>query len=406
MTIFFSILIPFLTALVLYFFFRHKTKWWEISVPLVVSVLFIIIFKSCSVSYLTSDTEYWNDAIVEARYYEKWNEWIVQTCEDCTTNDDGDEDCTTYDCSYQDTHYAYWEIETKTGWNLNITEEEYSRLVNRFAHKPIFVDMNRDYDTKDGDMYKVEWDGSDEKLECVVRQNTYENRPQVSDGIYNYQDVTEEEKEQYGLYEYPEISRNYKQRHILGIYDKKAEHNLEVINAKFGPTRKLKAFIVVFKDKPIEAGIKQEAYWDGGNKNEFVVTIGIDSESRVTWCHPFSWSEDESPKIKIRNFVKKQKELNLYEVTSYMEEELSKFERKNFSDFDYLNVEPTNTQKIWAYIITMLINIGLSIWIIGNEFDNYEESYSNNNRYSNRNNKIYTRRKRLYSILRKFRGFR
>lgn len=397
MMIFFSILIPFLTAVVLYAFFKHKTKWWEMSVPLVASVLFILIFKGCSVSYLTHDTEYWNDVIVEARYYEEWNEWIVETCEDCTTDDDGNEDCVSYDCSYQDTHYAYWEIETKTGWTMSITEEEYNRLRRKFGHKPIFVDMHRDYDTKDGDMYKVVWDNSDNKLECVVRSERYENRTQVSDGIYKYKEVTEEEIKEYGLHDYPSISRNHKQKHLLGKSDKVAEHNLEVINGKLGPTRQLKAFVIVFKNQPIEAGIRQEAYWGGGNKNEFVVTIGVNSKGKVTWCHPFSWSESESPKIKMRNFVRKQKKLNLSEVTNHMICELSQFERKSFSDFDYLNVEPTDTQKMWAYILTFLINIGLSIWIVVNEFDaDYDSSTNNKNAY-------YNRRKTLYDMLNRFR---
>jgi len=370
--IFFSVLIPIITAVFLYVFFKHKTVWWELFIPMVISVIFIVIFKYVAISFVSSDTEYWSDIVVQANYYEEWDEYIHKTCESCETDSKGDRKCHTYDCSYVDTHPQYWEIVTKTGWVMNIDNDEYNRLIRRFKCKPIFVDMDRDYYTNDGDSYKIIWDGSDDKLECVVRSHEYENRTQVSDGIYNFHDVSDKDIKKYKLQSYPSINKYHKQRHLLGASDKVAEHNLDIINAKFGPTRELKAFVIVFKDQPIDAGIAQEAYWGGGNKNEFVLTIGIDSNGHVTWCYPFSWTEDASNEINIRNFVYKyrQSRINLSEITEYMMVQLSDFNRKHFSDFDYLNVEPTNTQKIWSYILTFLINIGLSIWLIKNEFSN------------------------------------
>jgi len=143
--------------------------------------------------------------------------------------------------------------------------------------------------------------------------------------------------------------------------------------------------------------MKQEDYWEGGNKNEFVVTIGVNSKGKVTWCYPFSWSDDETPKIKIRNFVQKQKKrLDLVKTTSYIGEQLQNFERKQFSDFAYLKVQPTKTQTIWAFVLTFILNIGLSIWIIVNEFNSDD---TNRNRYGH--SRYYDRRE---SIRKLFRG--
>jgi len=109
MWIFGAIFIPIIVAIVLFAFFKHRTMWWEVLIPLVASIIFILISKWVAISSLTSDTEYWNDVITEARYYEEWDEWIDQTCETCTTDNDGNQDCTTYDCSYRDYHGAYWQ---------------------------------------------------------------------------------------------------------------------------------------------------------------------------------------------------------------------------------------------------------------------------------------------------------
>jgi hypothetical protein len=46
------------------------------------------------------------------------------------------------------------------------------------------------------------------------------------------------------------------------------------------------------------------------------------------------------------------------------------WKRRNFDDFDYLQVELTETQLWWVMIIVMIYNIIISIWVINNEFEN------------------------------------
>ncbi len=395
MAIFFSILIPIITAFVLYLAFRHRTVWWELSIPLVASVLFVVIFKCIAISFITSDTEYLSDTIIEARYYEAWDEWIDETCSrPCCCDSDGD-NCSTeyYDCSYRRYHSEYWELITSTGWSMEVSNSEYERLVNKFEEKPMFVDMERDYDLTDGDMYKVSWDGSDDKLECVVASQSYENRTQVSKGILKYPDVSKEEVAEYKLYDYPEISRNYKQEHLLGSNDKQAKHNLDILNGRLGPKQELKAFVLIFDEgQTIDAGYKQKDYWGGGNKNEFIVCIGVNSKGKPTWCLPFTWSDVSRPEIEVINFVLKQKKLDLALVTDKMNKSLQTFKRKEFSDYDYIQVEPTTTQIVWCFILTLLINIGLSLWIIKNEFNS-------DDRYNRGNDDYYNRRKKLSNLL-------
>lgn len=46
------------------------------------------------------------------------------------------------------------------------------------------------------------------------------------------------------------------------------------------------------------------------------------------------------------------------------------WKRKNFSDFKYVSVELSN-KEYWAIIIIMLLlNIGLSVWVVRNNFKN------------------------------------
>ena len=65
-------------------------------------------------------------------------------------------------------------------------------------------------------------------------------------------------------------------------------------------------------------------------------------------------------------------------VISYLEKNVPIYwQPKKMKDYDYLEVEVTETQLIWIWIILLIYNIGISYYIIVNEYINYEKSKSN-----------------------------
>jgi Ca2+/Na+ antiporter len=379
-----AFIIPVIFVLGGYFLFKHKLSWIEALGQLIVPALFILIFKGCAVQHRTNDTEYWNTTITKAEYYEAWDEWIDETCEDCTTDDDGNTECTTYDCSYRDYHSAYWQIVDNRGSKYRVSESEFNRLVKKFGNKK-FVDMHRDYDLNDGDKYVASWDGSDEDLEICVTRHTYENRPQAANSVFNYPEVPKEDIKQYDLYEYPGIVKYQKQDHLLGMNNKQIEHKLNVLNAKLGPKKQLKLFVLLFYDKQRIAGQMQEWYWKGGNKNEFIVAIGVDKNMNVQWCHPFSWTEAQQTKINTRTFIEEQDKLDLEKTVDFLYDEMNqRFVRKQFSEFNYLAVELTDGQVKWLYIITFILSLILTAIFVLNDFDSDSSFNQNDWRYRNK----------------------
>ena len=365
--IFLTLLIPVLTAIVLWFWFKHETVWWEFLVPFAASIIVITAFKLAAEWATTRDTEYWGGTLQKTEYYENWNEYIHRTC----TGSCG-EDCTyTYDCSYVDYHPAYWKITDSNGETIRISKKQYKKLVKKFGNNK-FVDLHRSYYTNDGDKYVTTWDKSEEKLEPVVTVRSYENRVQVSSSVFNYPKVDEKDFERYELYEYPKIYTFYKQKAILGKGDKTqkiAERKIQILNSKLGAKKQVKVFVLIYNNKPVRAAELQESYWKGGNKNEFIVAIGIDDKMNVRWCKPFSWTEVAEIKIITRNFVEKQDKLNLSELSDLLYKEIDrKFIRKEFADFSYLSVEPTTGQTIAAFAITLIVNILCSLFVIKNRF--------------------------------------
>ena len=354
------------------YFFKHRVLWWEAVIPMGVVVVFIALYRFGVETTLTYDTEYWGGTVEKVEYYEDWNEYIHRTCyrtvscgKNCTRTE-------SYDCSYVQYHSAYYKITDNNGFTARISKSKYESLAVQFKQQPQFVDLHRHYYTNDGDKYQFFWQGEKETFEPMVTDHSYENRVQASHSVYNYPEVTEEEQKKYQLHEYPEISKN-KLPAILTHHLKnlpKAEKEFTWLNSSLGKKKQLRVWVCLFKNQPKLAGQMQERLWKGGNKNEFVICIGVDEEERVNWCHNFSWSEAQEPKITIRDFVMEQDTLNLVEVGKFAYKELDeKFKRKHFSEFSYLDVEPTPTSILWCHIISFLISIGISLWSLNNEVD-------------------------------------
>lgn len=371
-------ILPILTILVCLVWFRNKTLWWEVSIPLAVVAFFILIFKFSAESIATSDTEYWSGYVTKAEYYEDWNERVScrhpKYCTRTVSNGNGGTRTETYQCGYMhaydvDYHPEYWVKTDNNGIQRKITRSQYKYYVKLFDNQG-FVNLNRHYHSNDGDKYQSNWKGTDETIDILVSKHDYENRVQASHSVFNYKEVDTSDIRRYKLFEYPQIKSNHHQRHILGVKNNSAERKMEILNAKLGKKKQVKAFIMIYKDQPIKAAQTQEEYWKGGNKNEFVVCIGTDNKDRIKWVHIISWNLNKTLNIEIRNWVMKKDNLDLNELIDYMYPEIEdKFKRQPFSDFSYLKVDLTNGQLIWVWIISFILSVGLGFFIVLNPFE-------------------------------------
>ena len=386
MTAWFLLLIPIITIAVLLLRYSRKVTWWEYLIHIGVAIILIAIMKVIGEKSQTNDTEYWGDLIEEAQYYEAYSIWDHETCTRqvyCGSDSKGNAKyrTETYDCSHMDYYSARWQVVTTTGWEISVSQEFYNSLLKRFQKTPIFRDISHegecgfgDHVVKDGDMYFAKWDGDPTKSYALAETHTYENKIQCSHSVFNYQDISEEEAAKEGLYDYPKV-KNHEVVSILGGNGlpklAEAEQKLRYLNGNLGPKKQVRVWILVFINKPISLGRDQEAYWKGGNKNEFVVTIGVDKTGRPTWCHPFSWTDVSELKINTRNYVMEQKQLNLNNLADYLHQELeSKWKRKEFKEFSYLTVEPPAWALIVSFLIQLLFSVGYAIWAVKNDFEN------------------------------------
>lgn len=372
MLIWLALLIPLLVAAVLGIFFHHRTKWWEFGIPFLVSLALVGIFKVAAEHSATRDSEVWNGWVMSSHYYEDWNEYIHQICsrEECYGSGEN-RVCHTelYDCSYVLYHPEYWTVEDSNGTEHEVSEASYNHFVRLFlplGARPTFVDMHRSYHTDDGDMYQVLWPGSPATVEPVNTKHGYENRVQASRSVFNYQKIKKEEAKQLGLFEYPKIQLfNYPA--VLGNCGPNTEmanNRLRYHNAMLGKSKQLRMWLLCTDSPDPSFGQLQESYWVGGNKNEVVVILG------KGWSHTFSWTDNKEPLITIRDFATQDSDpVRVVDAMAHYLE--AGFVRKNFEDFSYLTIETPTWAIITTFIVTLLVNVGLSYLIIHNEW--YEE---------------------------------
>lgn len=400
------IFIPVIAATLLLIFYLKKVVWWELAALIVPSAIIILLMNTIMVAYRTSDTEYFGNYITKVVHYEAWDEEV--SCRhsydcNCTTDKDGRRSCSTcymhaYDVDY---HPEYWTKIDNAGNEYEISKSHYDELVNRFGTKAYFVDMHRDYHSIDGDSYRNDWAGEPEKSDVVTTEHSYTNKIKASHSVFKFENIDEKTKKMWSLYDYPQVV-HLRQQVVLGKnIDPVTDRKIQFINGFYGSRNQFRMYILFFKDKSLDVAFKQRSYWEGGNKNEFVICIGVDSQDKFEWVKCFSWMDKPELEVEVEEYFNDSKDLNLSKFADWLPAQIqTHWHRKQFKDFEYLNIELTDTQMWWVLIIVLIYNIIASVWIVKNEFWNerlsHKSKYDSVGYYNNRQRRIHEDTQRLF----------
>lgn len=379
-----ALLIPFLAALAMAYWGRRRVTWWELVIPFVAASLLIGIAKVSSETLQTLDQEYWGGWAVTATYYEPWDEEVpcshakYRTETRTRSVSDGKGGTTTetyseqvfdgYEHAYDvDYHGPIWEVINSNGEHIGISQGYWQHLTEFWSNRS-FRELNRDYHSVDGNAYDTVFPGTEALLVPTKTPHVYENRVQASSSVFNYPEVSKTDRKRYGLYAYPRFDPLYGPA-VLPTGRHTGEPELQRTNALLGRSKQVCVWVLIFKDQPLAAALKQEALWKRGNKNEFVVCVSLDAAEQVQWAQVFSWTKEEQLKVEARNFLLAQPKLDLVAFDRWLRPELEQhWKRRPFKEFSYLTVEPP-AWVIWlVYGLVLCLTGGLSWWALVNEF--------------------------------------
>jgi hypothetical protein len=393
--------LPFIISLFLLIFFKKYIVWWEYIALITLSIFFTWAFRAAFISCMETDTEYLGGYITRITHYDEWDEWITRTCTR-TVHDGYDKDGKEitheeeYDCSYRDYHPEYWAYTTNTSeWEHYFSNKaEFDRAMRDLGYpKMVFRDMHRDYYKIDGDAQDYFYDGKPEHVRAYVWTNTYTNKVLASHSIFKFEDISDEEADSLGLFRYPDI-RVHDQDVVLGFQPGIVTHKyFKYINSVYGAKKQFRIYVLVFRDKPLEISEKQKSYWQGGNKNEFVLCLGYNTKKgTIDWCNPFSWCDKPELEVATKRYFREHPRMDLSKYPKWLESHLHLWKRKEFKDFDYIENELTKGQGIALLIIILIMDIVASIFFIGNEIDN--EILYNDNTYAS-SSILFIRKRRI-----------
>lgn len=362
-------LIPIVTAGILAFKFREKTALWEYAVVLVPSVLLFFALKYSFVYISSLDKEYLSDLVSKITYYEDWDETVMVTHTRTVSCGKGKTRTETYVVPERRYHPKRYVYETVTGETNDVSEDEYKLICYKLNMPAVFKDMHRSYRSKDGDAYVTSWNRTRENSYPVTWTHLYQNKVKASSySIFKYGNMSEKEIKENKLFDYPEIKNN-DQNPILGFNATDTDIDaVRYLNGYRGPKNQIHVFILCFNNPSLEVAEMQKAYWQGGNKNEFVVCLGVKNNT-VIWCNPFSWSDEPMLEVKTRDYFIKHPNINFKDYAEWLDTQIDKnWHRKEFNDFNYLSIELSIGWYIAILLIILCYNVGISYWVITNEF--------------------------------------
>lgn len=344
--------LAFFALLIELFISKNVIKFFAFGVAsIIITGLIVIIDYQAQVT----DYELWSGTVIDWEHVEEWDEWIPPVTS-CTTNDKGQQSCTTTP-GYWVHHDAENHIKTSDkGW--------------------IYVNKS-----PDGKKFNDSWPNNDSVLKEYWPEGTptaskhrYVNKVNASYSIYKHSDIDLDKypnlpKYPLDIYNYIEVDRiigevpNKKEANHL-LSKENSRLNKMIVNQETGKKESWKQVNMIFvnlgPDKTEDYGFALQDSWQGGNKNDYVVSFSMNEDGTINWVYPFSWSESELLKINTRNYFL---ELDKIDDFSIVVNDVSKmveegFERKSFSDFNYLRIKPTGFSQGFIWTINILLLIG------------------------------------------------
>lgn len=357
-------LIPFLSCLLLSVAFHYQGEWttylWLWGIGELVAVVLHIVFHYNR----THATEYLGSLVNSVHHEEEWIELVPRTV---TRRDSRGNTYTTVQIVEQ-RHPERYYFYTTRGTRLETNRLFFTYVLGRWTIPPVW-DRWTDRRIKGGvrygshqtmNFYSPENLYDDNRYISITEKHRYKNKIRNSNSIFRFRKIAGKEARNLNLYDYPGFS-DYDIPCILDRENKipwETKEKFRRFNGAFACANQMRLFVLVFNSSETTAAtaVFQREYWQGGNKNEFVVCLGVNSDNEVEWAECFSWADSKQLEAETTTWFLKNKNLNLDEFYSWFIQNYSKWKRKEFSDFKYIWITLSGYQTLCIVSVELIGN--------------------------------------------------
>ncbi len=314
---------------------------------------------------LCATKEYLGGWITAVRHYDEWDEWIHHVVTETRRDAQGKTYTVQVDRSYRKYHPEYWVYLDTFRREVTISRSYYNQLSLQFGTEQRFIPMHRHYYRINGDAQQYNYAGEESKCRILTVEGSYQNPLRCTNNIYKFEKFTPSEVMKLGLYDYP-LLRDEDQSPLLGATEEEAtdERRLRFLNAVLGHKYEFRNYLLFFHGKSAEIAELQKAYWQGGNKNEFVVCLGMSDHLKVEWCRAFSWMDSPELEVRLRQWFTENDQFNMQEYSQWLLTNVPLYwKRKHFSDFNYIRVKLGLGRQIFLLTLALAV-IGFFWYLI------------------------------------------
>lgn len=359
-------LLPFGTVLVLLALRQDLSNWWVYLVALGSAELLLWLIRYIFNKH--TDTEFLSGYVTSVHHEFAWVERVERTV---TERDSNGNTYTRVRVDYVH-HPDAWYWKLNTGRTEHIYHATFESMCDRFGTGLQFERVYHANCVSGGDGEFSEWDGDELNTQTVTYKHHYVNPLKNSHSIFKTRKITKAKAKELGLFRYPKI-KGFDQEVVRSGEHFEWRQNFQDVLAAFqrlnafcGCEHQIHVFVLLFDANLHSVDIveSQRAYWDGGNKNEFVVCLGMDGPDKVEWCHSFSWMDYDAPALSVatRSYFIEHPILDLLAFENWLRGNLDKWHRKEARDFKYLGVNLSNVQSAFFIVFGLLFSAAI-VWI-------------------------------------------
>lgn len=351
---------------------RHKSRWHRhplgahpvlkqnfltAGMIIVFGSIFSLLFYWQGTAHVMHN-EVWNYKIVEVQHWEEWTtEESYTESYACGTDSDGNTKYCTRRVYYTAYHGPYWYAIDQYGKTHSIDKLEYNKWRRAWGteKKKGFNKGSSDWPDPviDGNIYSCNWTGEFEEMFTWHSIHSYENRIRSSHSVFKTIETTEET-----ISKWPRPADNHDANpiHSIGVnISGEDQLFMQRINCLLGPVHEVHTLFYVFDSSKYSSGVIEEilSAWDGPNKNELCVFIGIDKNKVINWISVESWADNTQFHAMIENNFLNNR-LIFRELGGYIRDNIGgNWQRKSFEDFEYIQIKIS----FWWYFAEVMVSL-------------------------------------------------
>lgn len=360
-------LFPLLTVGAQILLFRNYDQWWVYLIMVAFSELILwLVMRRAS-----RTKEYLSGYALNVQHHEPWVEKVERT----ETYTDSRGNTKTRTIVEYHHHPDVWVMPLNTGAGTYISPDVYNHYRAKWGTPEQWIDPPHINCVSGGGGQLYEWNGVYEDAATHTYKGLYVNYVVNSNSIFRKEKLRKDDVENYGLIDYLKIERRYLEQEVVlrspklpewVRFSNKSQRAFQLINAFAGKKHQIHIFVLIFDAaQGLLTALKQQAYWKGGNKNEFVVCLGVDLSqidpkksvnenppATIRWCKAFSWCDAPRLESATESYFLEHKELHLLPFAEWLRGQLHLWKRKEFKDFKYLGVRLSPGRKVLVGSVT------------------------------------------------------